>query len=346
LARAASQLFVFVFAWAATHPLPLHPTMAPAMSRRSTGSRLVALGTVAAAAACSGLAASSSFAAFGASSAARQTSVARRALDITDPAAVEEYMKDPAKAKEMQAELEKIMADPVKARAMESWQNQVQAGVEKLKKDPEMKEYFDDVEKNGMEAIKRWEKDEKILRKFSEATGGPDAMAAAMGGLPGMGGMPSMGGGGAMSSAPRSWAPGDMVIIRGLKAKPELNGKKAMVVPPTAEERETLKGTGRLIVRLIDSGEQFAVKPDNLKTTAEEADDIMGSNLEDVSMYNPAIQTEAAKLRESGKLDDLANDPELKPIFEDIKKNGMSALEKYWNDDKLMAKISKVMGTR
>mmetsp|Transcript_96925 Transcript_96925/g.312402 ORF Transcript_96925/g.312402 Transcript_96925/m.312402 type:complete len:338 (-) Transcript_96925:116-1129(-) len=154
------------------------------------------------------------------------------------------------------------------------------------------------------------------------------------------------GGGGAMMGAPRAWAPGDMVIIRGLKAKPELNGKKAMVVPPTAEERETLKGTGRLIVRLIDSGEQFAVKPDNLKTTAEEADDIMGSNLEDVSMYNPAIQSEAAKLRESGKLDDLANDPELKPIFEDIKKNGMGALEKYWNDDKLMAKISKVMGTR
>mmetsp|Transcript_51054 Transcript_51054/g.137030 ORF Transcript_51054/g.137030 Transcript_51054/m.137030 type:complete len:138 (-) Transcript_51054:99-512(-) len=137
-----------------------------------------------------------------------------------------------------------------------------------------------------------------------------------------------------------------MVIIRGLKAKPELNGKKAMVVPPTAEERETLKGTGRLIVRLIDSGEQFAVKPDNLKTTAEEADAMMGSSLEDISMYNPAIQSEAAKLRESGKLDDLANDPELKPIFEDIKKNGMGALEKYWNDDKLMAKISKVMGTR
>jgi len=34
----------------------------------------------------------------------------------------------------------------------------------------------------------------------------------------------------------------------------------------------------------------------------------------------------------------------LKPIFEDIKKNGMGALEKYWNDDKLMGKISKAMG--
>eukprot|EP00444_Apocalathium_aciculiferum_P049706 CAMPEP_0183510852 /NCGR_PEP_ID=MMETSP0371-20130417/10550_1 /TAXON_ID=268820 /ORGANISM="Peridinium aciculiferum, Strain PAER-2" /LENGTH=320 /DNA_ID=CAMNT_0025707715 /DNA_START=69 /DNA_END=1031 /DNA_ORIENTATION=+ len=320
--------------------------MALAMSRRRTGSRLVALGAVAVATACSGLAASRSFVALGASSAARQTSVARRALDITDQAEMEEYMKDPANMKKIEAEFQNIMADPAKKQAMESWQIQVKSGVEKLKQDPEMKEYFDDVEKNGMEAIKRWEKDEKILRKFSEATGGPEAMGAAMGGMPGMGGMPSMGGGGAMSSSPRSWAPGDMAIIRGLKAKPELNGKKAMVVPPTADERETLKGTGRLIVRLIDTGEQFAVKPDNLKTTAEEADDIMGSNLEDVSMYNPAIQTEAAKLRESGKLDDLENHPELKPIFEDIKKNGMSALEKYWNDDELMAKISKVMGKR
>merc|ERR1719188_2561656 len=161
-----------------------------------------------------------------------------------------------------------------------------------------------------------------------------------MGGVPGVGTSPQAPG------AVPSFKAGDEVIINGLQAKPELNGKKAMVVPPTAEERESLAGTGRLIVRLIDTGDQFAVKPDNLRTTAQEADELMSSSLEDVSMYNPALQTEAAKLRESGKLEDLRNDPELQPIFEDIKKNGMSALEKYWNDDKLMAKISKAMGTR
>eukprot|EP00434_Breviolum_minutum_P022553 symbB.v1.2.019899.t1/scaffold1641.1/size211090/14 len=109
---------------------------------------------------------------------------------------------------------------------------------------------------------------------------------------------------------------------------------------------EALKGksTSRLIVRLIDSGDQYAVKPENLRTTEEEANELMGSSLEDVSIYNTALQSEAAKLRESGKLDDLQNDPELKPIFEDIKKNGMGALEKYWEDEKLMAKISKAMG--
>merc|ERR1719373_829608 len=187
--------------------------------------------------------------------------------------------------------------------------------------------------------MEKYQKDERILRKFSEATGGPEAF-----GFP----APGAGGGAAppMPGQVVSYKPGDEVIIRGLKAKPELNGKKAMVVPPTAEERETLKGTGRLIVRLMDTGDQFAVKPDNLRTTEQAASDLMGSSLEDVSMYNPALQIEAAKLRESGKLDDLQNDPELQPIFEDIKKNGMGALEKYWNDDKLMAKISKAMGTR
>merc|ERR1719394_1698334 len=148
--------------------------------------------------------------------------------------------------------------------------------------------------------------------------------------MPGMGGVPGVGttAGAAAPGAVPSFKAGDEVIINGLKAKPELNGKKAMVVPPTAEERETLKGTGRLIVRLMDTGDQFAVKPDNLRTTAQEADEAIGGSLEDLSPYNPAIQTEAAKLRESGKLEDLKNDPELQPIFEDIKKNGMSALEK------------------
>merc|ERR1719440_982876 len=114
-----------------------------------------------------------------------------------------------------------------------------------------------------------------------------------------MGGMP---GGGAPPAAPapaavRTFQPGDEVFIRGLSKAPELNGKKAMVVPPTSEEKQTLAGTGRLIVRLLDTGDQFAVKPDNLKTSAEEVDAVMSNELEDISMYNPAIQTEAAKLR-------------------------------------------------
>jgi len=272
--------------------------------------------------------------------------VARRAgLDLSDPAKLEEMMKDPEKLKQIQAEAEKIAKDPAKMQAMQKWQEQIASGVDKLKQDPEMKQFFEDIEKEGMAAFKKYEKDERILKKFSEATGGPEALGMSQDLMSAFGG----GAGGAAATAPGqvpSYKPGDEVIIKGLQAKPELNGKKAMVVPPTTEERESLAGTGRLIVRLLDTGDQFAVKPDNLRTTAQEADELMTNKLEDISVYNPALQSEAAKLRESGKLEDLQNDPELQPIFADIKKNGMAALEKYWDDDKLMAKISKAMGTR
>lgn len=250
-------------------------------------------------------------------------------------------MKDPEKLKQLQAEAAKIMEDPEKKKAIEAWQNNMQSAVAKLKDDPEMKDFFDDIAKNGMEAMKKYEKDERILAKFSAATGGPESIPGMMPGMGGMGGMPGMG----APPAPQGFKPGDEVIIKGLQKAPELNDKKAMIVPPTPEEQKTLEGTDRVIVRLMDSGDQFAVRPANLRTTAQAADELMGSSLEDVSLYNPALQSEAAKLRESGTLDELQNDPELKPIFEDIKKNGMGALEKYWNDDKLMAKISKAMGT-
>merc|ERR1719254_215183 len=201
-------------------------------------------------------------------------------------------------------------------------QESMMKAVEKLKDDPEMKDFFEDVKKEGFEALKKYENNPTVLRKFSEATGGPQAMMGGMGGMPG--GMP---GAGAPPAAPaKTFKPGDEVFIRGLAKAPELNGKKAMVVPPTSEEKQSLEGTGRLIVRLLDTGDQFAVKPDNLRTSAEEVDDVMSNNLEDISMYNPAIQSEAAKLRESGKLDALQNDPELKEVFADIKKNGMKAM--------------------
>lgn len=250
--------------------------------------------------------------------------------------ALEELMKDPEKLKKLQEEMDAVMKDPEKAKAIQQMQDSMKSAVDKLKEDPELQEFFEDVRRDGMAGIKKWENDEMVLRKFSAATGGPQSLAGLYGGM-----------GGAPPAAPvaTSFKLGDQVIIKGLSKAPELNGKKAMVVPPTPEEKKTLEGTDRLIVRLIDTGEQFAVKPANLRSTKQEADELISSNLEDVSLYNPALQTEAAKLRESGKLNDIQNDPELKPIFEDIKKNGMGALEKYWNDEKLMAKISKAMGS-
>jgi len=251
--------------------------------------------------------------------------------------ALEDLMKDPEKMKQFQGEVDKMMQDPEKKKAYEAYAKQTQDAVAKLQNDPELKDFFEDVQKNGLEAMKKYENDERILEKFSRATGGPQAMPGMEAMMGGMGGAPP-------PRAAPAFKPGDEVIISDLVQKPELNGRKAMVVPPQPDERKTLEGTDRLIVRLIDSGDQFALRPKNLRTTAQEADELMSSKLEDVSLYNPALQTEAAKLRESGKLEDLQNDPELKPIFEDIKKNGMSALEKYWDDKELMAKISKALG--
>ena len=45
------------------------------------------------------------------------------------------------------------------------------------------------------------------------------------------------------------------------------------------------------------------------------------------------------------KMMQLKEDPELKPIFDDIEANGAAAMEKYWNDTELMSKISQKMSS-
>lgn len=252
----------------------------------------------------------------------------RMAIGGLDPKALEQLVKDPAQMRQLQAELEQVMADPEKRKAVEQWQAQLQGGIERLKSDPEMKDFFQDIEKNGMAAMAKYEKDERISRKLSEAMVGPEAVGT----MKGMAGAPGVR---SPVGAPPSFEAGDTVFIHGLQGRPELNGEKAVVVPPTSEERESLKGTGRLTVRLLETGEQFAVKPDNLRTTLQEASDALEGSV---------LEAEAAKLRESGKLEELRNDPELKPIFEDIEKNGLAALEKHWGNEELMSKIAKALG--
>ena len=51
-------------------------------------------------------------------------------------------------------------------------------------------------------------------------------------------------------------------------------------------------------------------------------------------MSNPDYQKRMSALRE---------DPELKPIFDEIAGEGMDAIDKYWNDMEVMAKIAKRM---
>ena len=51
----------------------------------------------------------------------------------------------------------------------------------------------------------------------------------------------------------------------------------------------------------------------------------------------------AAHINPEGKAN-VQDDPELAPMFEDIQKNGMQAMMKYWNDPKVLAKIGERMG--
>merc|ERR1740138_1592924 len=135
-------------------------------------------------------------------------------------------MKDPNKVKQMQKDMEELMKDPEKVKMFQKQQEGMMKAVDKLKDDPDMKDFFEDVKKEGFEALKKYENNPTVLRKFSEATGGPAAMMGGMGGMPGAGAPP------AAPAAVRTYKPGDEVFIRGLAKAPELNGKKAMVVPP------------------------------------------------------------------------------------------------------------------
>lgn len=42
-------------------------------------------------------------------------------------------------------------------------------------------------------------------------------------------------------------------------------------------------------------------------------------------------------------MEQLREDPDLKPVFDDIAASGTAAMEKYWNDNDLMTRISRKM---
>jgi hypothetical protein len=56
------------------------------------------------------------------------------------------------------------------------------------------------------------------------------------------------------------------------------------------------------------------------------------------------VQHVASSKDEQEKIKELENDPELRPIFEDIKKMGPAGLQKYYSDEGLMLKISAKLG--
>jgi len=58
--------------------------------------------------------------------------------------------------------------------------------------------------------------------------------------------------------------------------------------------------------------------------------------------YQSALENEDAPEKE--RIQELGQDPELAAMFDDIKRNGMEAMMKYYNDEELMLKVSKKMG--
>eukprot|EP00928_Gymnodinium_smaydae_P053182 TRINITY_DN3722_c0_g1_i3.p2 TRINITY_DN3722_c0_g1~~TRINITY_DN3722_c0_g1_i3.p2 ORF type:complete len:352 (-),score=118.40 TRINITY_DN3722_c0_g1_i3:242-1297(-) len=253
-----------------------------------------------------------------------------------DTAGLEELMKDPKKMAKVQEEMSQIMNDPQKKKMLEDWSAQMEGAVKALERDPEMSSFFEDVRKDGLEAMKKYGSDDRILRKFAAAAPPPPpaaqeavaeaAAAQAAAEAPDAAAEVNSGGG--------ELRPGDEVIVQGLAKAPELNGKPAMVVPATSEERPSLEGTGRLLVRLLDgSGDQFAVRPGNLRRRAPAS----------ASGAADAVRSEGPA-GDVGQLDRLQSDPELRPVFEDLQREGIKALEKYARDEALAKKIEAALG--
>ncbi|CAK0763605.1 hypothetical protein CVIRNUC_003075 [Coccomyxa viridis] len=68
-------------------------------------------------------------------------------------------------------------------------------------------------------------------------------------------------------------------------------------------------------------------------------------------MKDPTMQQQMAEMQSAmqnkglqDRMAALKDDPELAPMFEDIQKNGMQAMMKYWNNPKVLAKIGERMG--
>lgn len=249
-----------------------------------------------------------------------------------DLSSLGDIAKDPEKMRMMQREMEDALRDPTKRAAVEEWQRQAEAAVAKLKEDPDLETFLRDIEQNGMDALAKLQGDEELSRKLVQALGASEQMAALVGSLPSL-----------PSAVMRQTQPGDEVIITGLTKAPELNGKHAVVVPPTQDETESIAGTARVVVRLVDGNGQFAVKLENLRAagkTPDDQKDLPPNGASDSS----AMHGQAARLRDSGKLQDLDLKPELQPVLEDLRKNGMDALGKYVHDKKLMAKVAEALG--
>lgn len=86
--------------------------------------------------------------------------------------------------------------------------------------------------------------------------------------------------------------------------------------------------------------------PEAAKQALAQAGEIMktpGMAQQFISSMNPAVDGSPDAAANAEKFKFLADDPDMAQVFEDVKANGPGALQKYWEDEELMAKISAKM---
>jgi len=128
-----------------------------------------------------------------------------------------------------------------------------------------------------------------------------------------------------------------------------------MAAPPATENVQLSDGSAMDIARVpgIDDSTWDEVKsylsgnPDIAKSLQKfsKNPDAMRGWLQTQAIaehYNTKLSSGEQPVQD--KLKALDNDPELTKVFEDIKKNGLEAAMKYYQDEELMLKISQKMG--
>lgn len=87
--------------------------------------------------------------------------------DPPDVDSIQQMMKDPEELKRLEKVAEDMMKDPEKKRAMEDWQAVMIPAIMKMQEDPELKDVFDAMKKDGFSAFKNFENDERVMKKIA-----------------------------------------------------------------------------------------------------------------------------------------------------------------------------------
>jgi len=109
-----------------------------------------------------------------------------------------------------------------------------------------------------------------------------------------------------------------------------------------AEVKEFLQNNESVVQKHPDMAKFVCENPSHVKMLSDFANNSEAIKGFLTSQY--MVQHVAANKDEQEKIRALENDPELKPIFEDIKKMGPAGLQKWYGDESLMLKISAKLG--